>query len=78
MVNIYYDSMTYVSIDEQPSLTFDILLANIGGNFGLFTGMSILSFVEFIEIFILIGMEYFRFLFTNKKVYIKKINHSKD
>ena len=50
MVNIFYDTLTYTMVKESPALPFDILLANIGGNFGLFTGASMLSFVELVEL----------------------------
>lgn len=46
MINIFYDSVTYTSVTESQSISFDVLLGNIGGIFGLFTGASILSFVE--------------------------------
>ena len=50
MVNIFYDSMSYTLIQESPALSFDTLLSNIGGNVGLFTGASILTSIELIEL----------------------------
>ena len=50
MVNVFYGSLDYTLVEESASLTFDMLVANIGGNLGLFTGMSLLSFVELIEL----------------------------
>ena len=34
MINIFYGSMQYEVVTETPVLTFDMLLANIGGNLG--------------------------------------------
>ena len=52
LVNVFYGSMEYTLIEQSPSFSFDFLLANIGGNLGLFTGMSALSVVELFEIII--------------------------
>ncbi|CAF0954678.1 unnamed protein product, partial [Brachionus calyciflorus] len=50
MINIYYENMFYTLIEDSPEITIDLLIAYIGGNFGLFVGISLLSLVEFIEI----------------------------
>ena len=50
IVNVFYDSMSFTIVDESPALSFDTLLANMGGNLGLLTGASILSFIELIEL----------------------------
>ena len=49
-VNIFYESMSFTQTTENPALTFMTFLSNIGGIFGLFIGISILSFVELIEL----------------------------
>jgi hypothetical protein len=49
---INYDELEYTEIVEMPSYTLTILISNIGGTFGLFLGVSVLSFVEIIEIVI--------------------------
>lgn len=49
-LNIYYDDLQYTEITESESVTFFNLLANVGGTFGLFIGISLLSFVEVIEV----------------------------
>lgn len=36
MIKVYYDEMFYTKIVEMPELTFEILIAFIGGNFGFF------------------------------------------
>lgn len=51
MVNIFYDQMSYSLIEEQPELSIDALLAFIGGNLGLFLGISVLTVIEIIEFF---------------------------
>ncbi|CAF0894771.1 unnamed protein product [Brachionus calyciflorus] len=69
VINVYYDRNYYMSIDESPSMTFEDLLAFIGGNFGLFVGASMLTFGEAIEIFFLIVFVYVSkyFNFNSKK-----------
>lgn len=37
-VNIYYDTDTYEKVTETPETSFGTLLANLGGQFGLFLG----------------------------------------
>ena len=49
-VNIYYDSPIYQRITETAETSSLTLISNIGGNLGLFIGISLLSFVEIIEI----------------------------
>ena len=49
MVNIFYGQMFYHNITETPNLTPDSMIALIGGHFGFFLGMSLLTFIEFIE-----------------------------
>ena len=48
--NIFYQSMSYTVSTESPSLDIISLLAYIGGTLGLFLGISVLTFVEFVEI----------------------------
>ena len=50
-VNIYFDGLRYTEIEETPSVTLFNLISNIGGTLGLFIGISLLSFIEIIEIF---------------------------
>ena len=49
-LNINYDSMSYTLSTESPTLDIIGLLAYIGGTLGLFLGISVLTFVEFLEI----------------------------
>ncbi len=51
-VNIFYNEIKETVVTESPSVQFSDLMAQIGGVLGLFLGMSFLSFVEFLEIFI--------------------------
>lgn len=51
-VNIYFDELEYSLIEHYPSQTLGDLISSIGGTLGLFLGISILSFVEMLEILI--------------------------
>jgi len=61
-IHIYYDSLDYTSITESVKFSGSDLISNIGGTLGLFIGISVLSFVEIIEIII----EIFLILAKNK------------
>ena len=50
IVNIFYDSLTYQVLEEKGKFSLDMAISGMGGNIALFTGMSILSVVEFMEI----------------------------
>jgi hypothetical protein len=50
--SIYYDTFSYSITTESPSLDIISLLAYIGGTLGLFLGVSVLTVVEIIEIFL--------------------------
>ena len=51
MLNIYYDSLTYTEMTESPQMDIIALLASIGGNLGLFLGVSVFSLCELIVVF---------------------------
>lgn len=49
---INYDELFYTTITDSAAITLGPLLGNIGGQLGLFIGLSVLSFVEIFEFFI--------------------------
>lgn len=51
-VNVFYTSSSYMKITETPAIIVYDLMPSIGGTMGLFVGISALSFVEIVEIFI--------------------------
>jgi hypothetical protein len=52
VVSINYKELEYTNIKEIPKMDFFDLISNIGGNLGLFIGISFLSFAEIIEFLI--------------------------
>ena len=50
--SIFYDTLSYIEVYEFQKYTFENLIANVGGHLHLFLGMSLLSFVEVIELLI--------------------------
>ena len=48
--HFYFDELVVNDITASPSVEFVDLISNIGGIFGLFVGLSVLSFVEIIEL----------------------------
>ena len=49
-LNIYYDTIEYSNIESTPQTVILDLISNIGGIFGLFIGISLLSFIEIFEL----------------------------
>ena len=69
-LNVYYDNLEYISIEQVAKMSFSDLISNIGGNLGLFIGISFLSFAEIIEILI----EVLIFLINKNKIFTSKTN----
>jgi hypothetical protein len=49
---VYYENLQYTVIDQIAQMNVFDLISNIGGNLGLFIGISFLSFAELIELFV--------------------------
>jgi hypothetical protein len=62
-VNVFYNDVSYTAYVENPSLTGDVLLGNIGGVLGLFIGISIMSLMEVFELFI----EFIKIIYHHNK-----------
>ena len=45
-VSLFYDSLSFTRSEELPNMSAFILLGSIGGNLGLFLGISVLSICE--------------------------------
>jgi amiloride-sensitive sodium channel subunit alpha/amiloride-sensitive sodium channel subunit gamma len=63
-VKIFYEGLYYTEISETESQTVFDLISSIGGTMGLFIGISLLSFIEILEIII----EILILLFTKKTI----------
>lgn len=72
LLNVFYENLATSFIQEIPEVSPDALFANIGGNLGLFIGMSLLSFVEFFEF----GVEIILLSFKKKKKNLTKIENA--
>ena len=51
-VNIFYQELIYSSVSELPASSISDLISFTGGNLGLFLGMSLLTFIEMIDMVI--------------------------
>ena len=51
-VSVNYNQLGYSYIQEQVSLDVFSIVGNVGGQFGLFLGLSVLSFIEIFELLI--------------------------
>ena len=51
-VNIFYESLSYTLMTESQQMDIVSLLASIGGNLGLFLGVSLFSLCEIVEVII--------------------------
>ena len=52
-MSIYYDHLAFTQIKEEPKMTFDDMIGIFGGHMHLFLGMSLMSFVEIIELIVI-------------------------
>jgi len=57
---VYYENLQYTVIDQIAQMNVFDLISNIGGNLGLFIGISFLSFAELIEL--LVDKKHFLFI----------------
>lgn len=55
-VNIYYSEIGYASLDELATYTANDMIGGTGGVLSLFLGVSLISFVEIIELIVLIAI----------------------
>lgn len=51
-ISIFYSELGYRKFYEIEKMNIIDLVSNVGGTLGLFLGMSFLSFVEIIDIFL--------------------------
>lgn len=69
-MNIFYDDLVFTVSNELPAIRVQDELAKIGGQFGLFIGISFLSMVELLEILfeiIILLFNHFRKSFISQK-----------
>ena len=59
-LNVYYEKAIYQRIVETPQTNSITLISNLGGQLGLFLGVSLLSFVEIFEVLIEIGLTFIK------------------
>jgi hypothetical protein len=62
-VNVFYNDIAYISFTESEKISTEDLLGNIGGQLGLFIGISFLSVIEVVEL----GLEIIRTVYLHKK-----------
>ncbi|RNA40663.1 acid-sensing ion channel 1-like isoform X1 [Brachionus plicatilis] len=70
--NVFFSEKAYMRIEEIRELSFGSLLGNLGGQFGLFLGLSFLTFVEIFEILFEIVM-----IFLSNRIKTKLVKKSK-
>lgn len=51
-IAVYYGDLSFEKFDEVEYMGVTDLVSNIGGTLGLFLGMSFLSFIEILDIFL--------------------------
>jgi hypothetical protein len=68
-VNVFYSSLSFTRVTESPQIDFIGLLANVGGNLGLFLNMGFFSLAEFCGL--IIEIVYMRFERNKQRVYLQ-------
>ena len=56
--SLYFAKLSYTHIEEEPKMSAEVLLGTIGGHLHLFMGMSLMSFVEIVELGVLFVLNY--------------------
>ncbi len=51
---VYFKELKYTLMSQQPQMELSNLISNTGGILGLFLGISFLSFIELVELAIII------------------------
>ena len=51
-ITVYYKELKYALITQEPKTEIFNFISNIGGILGLFLGISFLSFIEILEMFL--------------------------
>ncbi|KAH9500006.1 hypothetical protein Btru_076144 [Bulinus truncatus] len=75
-INIYYEELISLIEEHVPKYLWPDLFGNLGGQIGLFTGASLLTLFEFVELFYLLVVLLTSFVY--KYVKIKWKNNSGD
>jgi hypothetical protein len=71
-VNVYYQDLTYVFLQDTPAITIDAWFGTVGGELGLFMGMSMLTLCELFEFIFLLLVP------IGSKTKDKKISNDED
>ncbi|XP_077865309.1 uncharacterized protein LOC144351913 [Saccoglossus kowalevskii] len=53
-LEIYFETLNYESVHEQPAYKWEDILSDIGGTMGLYIGISIISICEFVSFIVLL------------------------
>ena len=68
-VELQYGSMKYTVVEQTPSYDLMVLLGDVGGQLGLFLGTSILTFMEFFDLVVMVIYTKYFEQFSKKDYY---------
>lgn len=71
-IKIYFETLSLQTVNEYSAMTVINLLSDMGGMLSLMMGMSVLSFVEFYEMFLEIAYKLLLKRNRRKKVISQK------
>lgn len=53
-LDIFYEELSYDSIEQKETIKYTSLISDIGGTLGLFLGLSFLTVFEFLDLFVVL------------------------
>ena len=66
LLHVFFPSLHYTVTEQVEAFTLDELMSNLGGQLGLFLGVSIITLIELLEAMLLVMMTSGKKMFNHK------------
>jgi len=72
-INVFYRDLHYTEVSQLPKSAIADILASLGGNLGLFMGVSLLTLIEGIQVFLGLFYISLRHVYKSRKNKVKDV-----